>query len=250
MLKSELLLFALNDMDDSDLESTRKRLGYKIGGAAGHFAKKRIITFALAAALILGLGTAAYALGWFGFSSRLAPAPAPSVDLELSPEFGDPSDHHYLSYSGAMDSNVMKASLEWRDYTEAWRESEEADRYTNDDYLAFVVAHPEWKFYCDTYQANTEEMVAKLLAISEQYGVRLHSSDVTPENDTQFHQLAGIGNFILRQDGPFEFQCYRVFEDGSFKGFGFLPFGEEGYPFTFIKSRNDVLDPSVQQRAV
>ena len=90
-------------------------------------------------------------------------------------------------------------------------------------------------------------MVEKLLAISEQYGVRLHSSDATPENDAQFHQLAGIGNFILRQEGAFEFQCYRVFEDGSFKGFGFLPFGEEGYPFTFVKSRRDVLDPSVQE---
>ena len=73
MLKSELLLFALNDMDDSDLESARKRLGYKIGGATGRIAKKRIITFALAAALILGLGTAAYALGWFGLRQRVTP---------------------------------------------------------------------------------------------------------------------------------------------------------------------------------
>ena len=79
MLKSEMLLFALNDMDDSDLESARVRLGYKIGGTAGHIVKKRIITFELAAALLLGLGTAAYALGWFGFSSRLSPAPAPSA---------------------------------------------------------------------------------------------------------------------------------------------------------------------------
>ena len=73
MLKSELLLFALNEIDDSDLESARKRLGYKIGGTVGHLAKKRIITFALAAALILGLGTAAYALGWFGLRQRVTP---------------------------------------------------------------------------------------------------------------------------------------------------------------------------------
>ena len=71
----------------------------------------------------------------------------------------------------------------------------------------------------DLPKANTEEMVEKLLAISEQYGVRLHSSDATPENDAQFHQLAGIGNFILRQEGAFE----------------------------FVKSRRDVLDPSVQE---
>lgn len=247
MLKSELLLFALNDMDDKDLESARIRLGYQTGGTVGHVMKKRIITFALAAALILGLGTVAYALGWFGFSTRLSPAPAPSAELELSPEFGDPSDHHYLSYSGAMGSDTMKASLEWQDYCKAWWESEEADRYTNDDYLAFVATHPEWKFYCDIYQANTEEMVAKLLAISEQYGVRLHNSATTPENDAQFHQLAGIGQFILREEDDYEFQCYIVYEDGSFHGFGFLPFDEEGYPFTFVRSRKNVLDPTVQE---
>lgn len=247
MLKSELILFALNDMDDSDLESARKRLRYNIGGTVGHLAKKRIITFALAAALLLGLGTAAYALGWFGFSSRLAPAPAPSADLELSPEFGDPSDHHYLSYSGAMGSNTMKASLEWQDYYKAWWESEEAQNHTNQDDLAFIAAHPEWKSYYDIYSACTEDMMEKLFALSEQYGVRLHDSATTPENDAQFHQLAGIGPFILREEGEFEFQCYIVYEDGSFHGFGFLPFGEEGYPFTFVRSRKNVLDPTVQE---
>lgn len=247
MLKSEMLLFALNDMDDSDLENARKRLEYKIGGASGRIVKKRIITFALAAALILGLGTVAYALGWFGFSSRLSPAPAPTADVELAPEYGDPSDHHYLSYSGVMDSDTMKASLEWHNYVEAWRESEEADKYTNDDYLAFVAAHPEWKFYCDIYQANTEEMVAKLLTISEQYGVRLHESASTPQDTAQFYQLAGIGPFILREEGEYEFQCYMVYEDGSFHGFGFMPFDGVGYPFTFVRSRNDVLDPTVQE---
>ena len=59
MLKSEMLLFALNDLDDIDLESARKRLGYQTGGTAGRNVKKRIITIALAAALILGLGTVA-----------------------------------------------------------------------------------------------------------------------------------------------------------------------------------------------
>lgn len=62
MLKSEMLLFAMNDLDDSDLESARKRLGYQTGGATGRNVKKRIITFALAAALILALGATAYAI--------------------------------------------------------------------------------------------------------------------------------------------------------------------------------------------
>ena len=97
MLKSELLLFALNDMDDSDLESTRKRLGYKIGGAAGHFAKKRIITFALAAALILGLGTAAYALGWFGLRQRV------TLVESVTRSISDPGENGIVSRSAYAD---------------------------------------------------------------------------------------------------------------------------------------------------
>ena len=66
MLNSENTLFALNDIKDEHLESARALLGYKVEEAPRHIARKRIITFALAAALILGLGTAAYAAGLFG----------------------------------------------------------------------------------------------------------------------------------------------------------------------------------------
>ncbi len=62
MLKSEKTMFAMNDMDDGHLESARIRLGYQTGGSVKHVVKKRIITFALAAALILGLSAAAYAI--------------------------------------------------------------------------------------------------------------------------------------------------------------------------------------------
>ena len=54
MLNSEKAMFALNDMDDEHLESARIRLGYQTGGSTKDVVKKRIITFALAAALILG----------------------------------------------------------------------------------------------------------------------------------------------------------------------------------------------------
>lgn len=63
MLNSEKAVFAMNDIDDSYLESAGEMLGYKTREKAGHGFKKRIITFALAAALILGLGTIAYAIG-------------------------------------------------------------------------------------------------------------------------------------------------------------------------------------------
>ena len=62
MLNSEKAMFALNDMDDGHLESARIRLGYQTGGSTKDVVKKRIITFALAAALILGLSAVAYAI--------------------------------------------------------------------------------------------------------------------------------------------------------------------------------------------
>lgn len=250
-MNRELLSKALGEIDEAFIAEAYRSVPEEAASTSSErivqMKKKHMLTFALAAALILALGVAAYAHGWFGFSSRLVPAPTPSAGMEPAPEYGNPRDHHYLSYSGAMGSNTMKASLEWYDYVEAWQESEEADNYTNDVYLAFVADHPEWKFYCDIYNANTEAMVAKLLAISEQYGVRLHSSASTPENDAQFHQLAGLGKFILREEGDYEFQCYLVYEDGSFKGFGLMPFDGVGYPFTFVRSRNNVLDPHVQE---
>lgn len=62
MLNSEKAILALNDVDDDHLESAREMLGYKTGNAVRYPNRKRIITFALAAALVLGLGAAAYAV--------------------------------------------------------------------------------------------------------------------------------------------------------------------------------------------
>ncbi len=63
MLNSEKAVFAMNDIDDSYLESAREMLGYETGDSVRNAFKKRIITFALVAALILALGTLAYAIG-------------------------------------------------------------------------------------------------------------------------------------------------------------------------------------------
>lgn len=62
MLNNEKIMFAMNDVDDDYLESARSRLGYKTGNIP-YRGVKRIITFALAAALLLALGITAYAIG-------------------------------------------------------------------------------------------------------------------------------------------------------------------------------------------
>ena len=72
MLNSEKAVFAMNDIDDSYLESAREMLGYKTGEKVRHAFKKRIITLALAAALILSLAVVAYAANLFGLRELFA----------------------------------------------------------------------------------------------------------------------------------------------------------------------------------
>lgn len=62
MLNSEKTMFALNDVRDDHIESARSMLGYKTEKGRRHLGKKRIVTFALAAALILSFGLVAYAI--------------------------------------------------------------------------------------------------------------------------------------------------------------------------------------------
>lgn len=72
MLNSEKAILAMNDIDDNDLESAREMLGYKTENKVGYAFKKRIITFALAAALILSLSVSAYAANLFGLRELFA----------------------------------------------------------------------------------------------------------------------------------------------------------------------------------
>ena len=62
MLNSEKTILAMNDVDDNYLESAGEMLGYKAEDVTSQPNKKRLITFALAAVLILGLSAAAYAI--------------------------------------------------------------------------------------------------------------------------------------------------------------------------------------------
>ena len=62
MLNSEKIILAINDVDDSHLESARQMLGYITGAPVIHSIKRRILTFIMAAALILGLNAMAYAV--------------------------------------------------------------------------------------------------------------------------------------------------------------------------------------------
>lgn len=88
MLNSEKGIFALNDIRDDYIESSRAMLGYKAKGATFASTKRRIITIALAAALILSLGIAAHAIyaHWSrGMEQRF---PATDAEKEIAEQSG------------------------------------------------------------------------------------------------------------------------------------------------------------------
>ena len=103
MLNSEKAVFAINNMDDSFLESAREMLGYKLEDTAKKLVNRRIITLALAAALILSLGTAAYAANLFGLR-----------DLYANPNRGEMPDEaaaHIVAQNGSVEGDGWNARV-------------------------------------------------------------------------------------------------------------------------------------------
>ena len=80
MLSCEKALLALNDVPDAYIESARAMLGYLVGERTRTSVKRRVIAFALAAALILSLGIAAYAV--YVHWSRGMEQKLPATDTE------------------------------------------------------------------------------------------------------------------------------------------------------------------------
>lgn len=135
MLNSEKALFAMNDMDDGHLESARLRLGYHTGGSTKHVVKKRIITFALTAALILGLGAVVYAIDLFGIRALF---------MKNSTPVGN-SNGGYVSFTQPQDvpeemDESIRAKID--NSTKAWAEW---DEWKDKNGLSFpeVYAPPE-----------------------------------------------------------------------------------------------------------
>ncbi len=88
MLNCEKALLAMNDVPDAYIESARAMLGYRVGEQKRSSVRKRIIAFALAAALILSLGIAAYAVyvHWSrGIEQKL---PATDAEKQRAEEIG------------------------------------------------------------------------------------------------------------------------------------------------------------------
>ena len=120
MLNSEKVLFALNDTDENYLESARIRLGYRTREDVKRPARKRIVAFALAAALILGLGAAVYAADLFGVRALLMENAAPTDEpgggtLSLTQPQDVPEE-----MDDAIRQKIDNSARAWAEW-DAWR---------------------------------------------------------------------------------------------------------------------------------
>ena len=103
MLNSEKAILAMNDVDDSYLECARKMLGYKAEVKIRSTIKRRILTIALAATLILSLGIAAYAANLFGLRELFATSTRGEMPEEAA--------ELIIPQSGELDSDGWRAQV-------------------------------------------------------------------------------------------------------------------------------------------
>lgn len=182
-----------------------------------HKSYRKIIALAAAIVLLLALGIAASAGGWFGVQG-----------LEL----GKVGTRSAISLQGLSDSPEYKACAEWKEYDDKLRE--------NDSYFEgfdYIEAQELQKTY-GAYNCYTREQADTLQSIADKYSLRLLSGATVPEGEKAYYEAAGVGR-LLSTEGDYynEFSGGYVYDDGSFKFEGALH-GEQDYaiPYSFIRS--------------
>ena len=127
---------------------------------------KRIVTIALAAALILALGTVAYATGFFGLKDM-------RVETEINVEEAT------VNTSGYIDSANYLANVEWQNYI---RELLKTDKNT-------IPAGYKGDMY-GAYNAFCTEAKDELHALLEKYELKM------PSSYEDFKGVAGLYNLL------------------------------------------------------
>ena len=217
MLNEEMLLFALNDMDDALLERTRKALGYKLRErkrSPGKIVRIVLIAAVLSAVLI----GAAYAAGLVGLGNMRA---------------GSLFGMKMLSMEGLSDSPEGQALSEWLSYYDVHRndpfDAQEAIDLM-DDY--------------GPYGVTTREMADEIDALCGKYGLNRLGALSTPPDERSFYEAAGVGK-LTRGNETFEndYGGGYVYTSGSIQFDGTLfPTGESYViPYQFRRAMKGVL---------
>ena len=212
-MNRELLSKAVGNIDDRFIAEARFSVPEDASGTSErivHMKKKRIISLALAAALILALGTAAYAIyNWRLQDLVLHGSTENETDVTESQRIDPlPEGVDTLSLQGYAGSPEYKAMLEWSEFQKNY------DR--DGEILASVGNNPTpWseKYGSGNYLVYSQEMADTLDAIAAKYGLTLHSGLTVVSIDDlrarfgDFCAEIRYGSGYCYADGTFHCEC-------------------------------------------
>ena len=166
MLNRHTLLLALNDVEDADLEKTRRSLKYHIRETGRRTGRvwRTILIAAIIAALMLGT---AYAMGLVGLGNMRA---------------GEFLGMKVLSMEGLSDSPEGTALREWLAYY---------NEHMNDPFDAEEAFALSDEY--GVYGVTTKEMAEKVDELCEKYNLKKLGKPVMPQDEKSFYKTAGVG---------------------------------------------------------
>lgn len=216
MLDSFALLRAMRGIRDEYIEDAASVLNYKANAnPKTHRFNRKLWSTLLVAAILVSLFTvAAYALGWFGLRDRMIESVPESEPIVTESSFAADSPasaaepKRWVSLNGYKDSPEYQANAEWLRFREEYLASH---TITNNNFWMDSLDE-ETVNTCRYYGAFDRAMLDELNALAEQYGLRLHTHQVTPVTLEDFYRTAGTGIFLTEGSGN-----GYIYEDGSFK---------------------------------
>ena len=208
-MKRELISQALNMLDDrhiSDTASFDPGVIQETPERIVHMKKKRIISLVLAAALILALGTAAYAIYNWRLQDLVLHGNTENETVITESQSYDPlpAGTDTLSLQGYAGSPEYKAMLEWSEFEK---------NYDRDGEILKAVGNNPTPWNNPAYFVYSQEMADTLDAIATKYGLILHSgfsSATIGELRDRFGDFAAqtIGGYgYYYSDGTFQCDC-------------------------------------------
>ena len=238
-MNSYTLLHAMSGIREDYVLEAMDFLGYATEKARPHRVNRKLWTTLLVAAIIVSLFTVtAYAKGWFGLRERMiesAPETQEAVSESASPENSTAptaEPKRWVSLNGYADSPEYLANAEWLCFRDEYLTSH---TITNDNSWMDGLDE-ETVNTCHYYGVYDRAMLEELNALAEQYGLRLHTHQVSPLTLDDFYRAAGTGAFLAEGEGS-----GYIYEDGSFKLEVSRP--QREYTLTILKNLSGTILP-------
>lgn len=236
-MNSYKLLHAMSGIREDYVLEAMDFLGYATEKARPRRVNRKLWTTLLVAAVIVSLFTVtAYAMGWFGLRERMIES-VPEAESAVT-ESGNEENaatpttepKRWVSLNGYADSPEYLANAEWLRFRDEYLTSH---TITNDNSWMDGLDE-ETVNTCHYYGVYDRNKLEELNALAEQYGLRLHTQQVTPLTLEDFYRTAGTGAFLAEGDGG-----GYIYEDGSFLLQGL----DETFALSILKSLSGTILP-------